>query len=77
MESFNGGEEKNIRDIGKMENNMEKDCYIALKIKLGEKVCGKMEKGLNGLRNEYLVIFIKDGENSIKYINHLFLLIFN
>ena len=37
MESLNGMEENNIKDIGKMGNNMEKDCYIVLKINLGEK----------------------------------------
>ena len=59
MESLNGMEGKNIKDIGKMGNNMEKDCYIVLKIKLGEKGYGKMEKGLNGSKNsEFNFFFI-------------------
>ena len=56
--SLNGMEEKNIKDIGKMGNNMEKDCYIVLKIKLGEKESGKMAKGLNGLKNNELKFFL-------------------
>ena len=41
-------EEKNIKDIGKMGNNMGKEFSIILRIKLGEKVFGKMGKELNG-----------------------------
>ena len=48
MENLNGMEEKNIKDIGKMGNNMGKEFCIILRIKLGEKEFGKMEKGLNG-----------------------------
>ena len=36
---------KYIKVIGKMEKKMEKEKYIILIIKGGEKVCGKMEKG--------------------------------
>ena len=56
--------EKNIKDIGKMGNNMEKDCYIVLKIKLGEKEYGKMEKGLNGSKNSELNFFYKQKEKT-------------
>ena len=52
MANLNGTEEKNIKDIGKMENNMEKVCYIILKIKVGEKEFGIMEKESNGLKND-------------------------
>jgi hypothetical protein len=55
MENLNGMVEKNIKDIGKMESNMEKDYYIVSKIKIGEKEFGKMEKGLDGLKINYII----------------------
>ena len=41
--------EKNTKENGKMENRMEKEKYIFLKIIFGKKVFGLMEKELNGL----------------------------
>jgi hypothetical protein len=54
MGCLNGMRGKNIKEIGKMENNMERDIYTVLKINLGEKAYGKMEKELNGL-NDFLL----------------------
>ena len=44
MEYSNGLMEKNIKDIGKMENRMEKEKVIIQGKMFGRKVFGKMEK---------------------------------
>ena len=46
---FIGVMEKFIKDIGKMENKMEKGNSMTRKIILGEKVIGIMAKKLNGI----------------------------
>ena len=44
MEYSNGLMEKNIKDIGKMENRMEKEKVIIQEKMFGQKAFGKMEK---------------------------------
>ena len=44
MEYLNGLMGKNIKDIGKMENKMQKDKILIRDIMFGQKVFGKMEK---------------------------------
>ena len=55
MELIIGLVEKFIKGIGKMENKMVMENIIILKIKLGKKVIGKMEKELNGIRTIFFV----------------------
>ena len=47
---LNGLMEKYIKDIGKMANKMEKESFISLLIKSGEKEFGKKGKESNGFK---------------------------
>ena len=51
LELFIGMMEKFIKDIGKMENNVEKENSIIQEIIRGEKDVGIMAKKLNGIEN--------------------------
>ena len=66
MENLFGMMEKDIKEIGEMENNMEKANFFFQLKKFGKKVIGKMEKELIGLNNFFLLIY---------YIYKIFILI--
>jgi len=54
MEYLNGPMEKNIKDSGLMENKMEKENSIMIKLKLGENALFKMEEESDGSMNKSL-----------------------
>ena len=54
MEYLLGMIEKNIKEIGRMVNSMEKGNFFFLLSKNGKKEFGKMEKELDGLNDIYI-----------------------
>ena len=67
MVFLNGLMVKNIEEIGKMENNMEKANILIQLIIFGEWAYGIMVKEYNGYRNNQKIIF------SITIIHYFFL----
>jgi hypothetical protein len=55
MEYSNGHKDRNIEEIGKMENSMEREKFIILKKSKLKNICGKMEKELHRI---FFLIFI-------------------